>query len=172
MSGHSKWSTIKHQKGANDAKRAKMFTRLLRGIQLAVREGGSDPTANAALRTAIERAKAYNVPKDTIARALAKDSGRELSELSLDAIGPGGVQLIVECATDNRNRTLAEVRHLIEKTGGKVGQEGTARWAFSRRGLIVVNPQGSDRDTATLALVDAGADDVVEDGAMLVGLSA
>jgi YebC/PmpR family DNA-binding regulatory protein len=171
MSGHSKWSTIKHQKGANDAKRAKVFTRLLRGIQLAVREGGSDPEKNAALRTAIERAKAQNVPKDTIERALTKNDAKELVEVAFDAIGPGGTQMIIECATNNRNRTVAEIRHLLEKQGAKVGQEGSARWAFSRRGLVFVDPAGADADDVALALVEAGADDVVEDGTTLLGLT-
>lgn len=172
MSGHSKWANIKHRKGAQDAKRAKVFTRLLRTIQLAVREGGSDPQMNASLAVAIERAKSFNVPKDTIERALTKNEEETLEELVLEAIGPGGAQLIIECATNNKNRTLPDIRSLVEKCGGKLVQSGAAQWVFARKGFVIVErDQEQDADAAMLTLIDAGAEDVREDEGVLIAVT-
>jgi len=172
MSGHSKWSNIKHRKGAQDAKRAKVFTKLLRAIQLAVRDGGNDPEMNAQLRYAIGRAKSFNVPKDTIDRALKKNEGVQLEELTFDAIGPGGVQMIIECVSDNKNRTVSEVRSIVEKNGGKLAQDGAARWAFTRAGLVVVElSEETDKDELLLSLLDCGADDVREEEDSFVAIT-
>lgn len=164
MAGHSKWANIKHRKGAQDAKRAKVFTKLLKAVRVAVREGGSDPELNAGLRLAIERAKSFNVPKDTIERALQKDDESQIEEVVLDAIGPGKTQLIIECATDNRNRTIPEIRSLLERGSGKLAQDGAARWAFSRVGFVSV-PQKNveDPDELLLELIDLGAQDIRKD---------
>lgn len=170
MSGHSKWSNIKHRKGAQDAKRAKVFTKLLKVIQIAVREGGSDPVLNAKLRLAIDRAKSFNVPNNTIDRALNKDDAAIVEEVTLDAIGPGSVQIIIECATDNRKRSIPEIRSLLEKSNGKLAQDGAARWAFLRTGIILLEPEVTiDPDELLLDLIDAGAKDIeTEEGSLVI----
>lgn len=164
MSGHSKWSTIKHQKAANDKKRGQLFTKLIRAVRAASREGGADPATNAKLRLAIDRAKVFNVPKDNIERALSQSDGEAIETFAFDAIGPGGVTMIIEGSTDNRNRTLSEVRHLLTQHGAKLAQEGSARWAFSRRGLLNVErgAGGKNDEELMLTLIAAGAEDVVE----------
>ena len=172
MAGHSKWANIKHRKGAQDKKRAQLFTKLIRAVRVAAQEGGPDPDTNATLAVAIERAKAFNVPKETIARALSKEEGERVQELAFDAIGPGGVQIIIECATDNPNRTISEVRHLVEKRHGKITQHGAARWAFRRAGMVFLpKEQVEDEEAATLALIDAGVDDVLSEEGALVALT-
>lgn len=170
MSGHSKWSNIKHRKGAQDAKRAKVFTKLLKVVRVAVREGGTDPETNASLRLAIERAKSFNVPKDTIERALSKDDDVVIEEVTLDAIGPGKSQIIIECTTDNKNRTIPDMRSILEKTNGKLAQDGAARWAFSRSGFITLAADAvSDTDELLLSLIDEGAQDIrKEDGSLVI----
>lgn len=173
MAGHSKWANIKHRKGAQDAKRAKVFTKLLKAVRIAVREGGPDPELNAGLRLAIDRAKAFNVPKDTIERALKKDDTEVIEELVLDAIGPGKSQIIIECATDNKNRTIPEIRNLLEKAGGKLAQDGAARWAFRRVGLITLEESSRiDPDDLLLKLIDAGATDIRKEDGLFVVLTA
>jgi len=172
MSGHSKWSNIKHRKGAQDAKRAKVFTKLLRAIQLAVRDGGNDPEMNSTLRMAIDRAKSFNVPKDTIDRALKKNEGEQLEEITLDAIGPGGTQMIIECVSNNKKRTVPELRNIVEKGGGKLAQDGAARWAFTRAGLVVVElSEKTDKDELLLSLLDCEANDIREEEGSFVAIT-
>ena len=169
MSGHSKWSSIKHKKGAADAKRGKLFTKLSRAIIVAAKEGGGDPANNLALQNAIEKARSYSMPKDNIDRAIAKGSGAGTDEEAFETIvyegyGPEGVAVIVEALTDNRNRTAADVRHLFAKHGGNLGATGAVAWQFERRGVVVVPADGVDEDELLLAAADAGADDVEQDG--------
>ena len=169
MSGHSKWSTIKHKKGAADAKRGKLFSKLTRGIIVAAREGGPDPGANLALQNAIEKARSYSMPKDTIDRAVAKGAGTDSDASSYETVvyegyGPGGVAVIVEALTDNRNRTAGEVRHTFSKNDGNLGTSGAVAWLFERRGLVLVAAEGADEDELTLAAAEGGADDVSVDG--------
>jgi len=169
VSGHSKWSTIKHKKGAADAKRGKLFSKLTRGIIVAAREGGPDPGANLALQNAIEKARSYSMPKDTIDRAVAKGAGTDSDASSYETVvyegyGPGGVAVIVEALTDNRNRTAGEVRHTFSKNDGNLGTSGAVAWLFERRGLVLVAAEGADEDALTLAAAEGGADDVSVDG--------
>ncbi|MSO57698.1 MAG: YebC/PmpR family DNA-binding transcriptional regulator [Thermoleophilia bacterium] len=169
MSGHSKWSTIKHKKGAADAKRGKLFSKLSRAIMVAAKEGGSDPEANLALQNAIEKARSYSMPKDNIERAVAKGSGEGQDGAAWETIvyegyGPEGVAVIVEALTDNRNRTGSEVRHLFAKHGGNLGATGAVAWQFERRGIVQVTADGVDEDDLVLAAAEAGADDVAREG--------
>ena len=169
MSGHSKWSSIKHKKGAADAKRGKLFSKLTRAIIVAAREGGPDPSGNLALQNAIEKARSYSMPKDNIDRAIAKGSGADAGDDAYESImyegyGPEGVAVIVEALTDNRNRTAADVRHLFSKHGGNLGTDGSVSWQFDRRGVVVVPADGVDEDELFLAAADGGADDIEEDG--------
>jgi YebC/PmpR family DNA-binding regulatory protein len=169
MSGHSKWSSIKHKKGAADAKRGKLFSKLTRAIIVAAREGGGDPAANLALQNAIEKARSYSMPKDTIERAVARGAGSEddgdvYEPIVYEGYGPGGVALIVEALTDNRNRTAAEVRHIFAKHDGNLAGSGSVAWLFERRGVVLVGAEGVDEDDLTLAAADGGADDVERDG--------
>ncbi|MBX5474765.1 MAG: YebC/PmpR family DNA-binding transcriptional regulator [Thermoleophilia bacterium] len=169
MSGHSKWSTIKHKKGAADAKRGKLFSKLTRAIIVAAKEGGPDPAGNLALQNAIEKARSYSMPKDTIDRAIAKgagtDSGAEQYETVVyEGYGPGGVAVIVEALTDNRNRTAGEVRHVFARNDGNLGTTGAVAWLFERRGVVLVPADGVDEDELTLAAAEGGADDVSLDG--------
>ena len=169
MSGHSKWSSIKHKKGAADAKRGKLFSKLSRGIIVAAKEGGGDPANNLALQNAIEKARSYSMPKDNIDRAIAKGSGAESDADSFETIvyegyGPEGVAVIVEALTDNRNRTAADVRHLFAKNGGNLGATGAVAWQFERRGVVVVPAEGVDEGELLLVAADGGAEDVEEDG--------
>jgi YebC/PmpR family DNA-binding regulatory protein len=169
VSGHSKWSSIKHKKGAADAKRGKLFSKLSRAIIVAAREGGSDPAANLALQNAIEKARSYSMPKDNIERAIAKASGADAEGSGYEAViyegyGPDGVAVLVEALTDNRNRTASEVRHLFSKHGGNLGATGAVAWQFERRGLVLVEAEEVDEDELFLVAADAGADDVSLDG--------
>ena len=169
MSGHSKWSSIKHKKGAADAKRGKLFSKLARGIMVAAKEGGGDPGNNLALQNAIEKARSYSMPKDNIDRAIAKGSGAGSDQEAFEAIvyegyGPDGVAVIVEALTDNRNRTASDVRHTFAKNGGNLGSTGAVAWQFERRGVVVVPADGVDEEELLLAAADGGADDVEQDG--------
>jgi YebC/PmpR family DNA-binding regulatory protein len=169
VSGHSKWSTIKHKKGAADARRGKLFSKLTRAIIVAAKEGGPDPGANLALQNAIEKARSYSMPKDTIDRAIAKGSGADADASAFETVvyegyGPSGVAVIVEALTDNRNRTAGEVRHVFSKNDGNLGGSGAVSWLFERRGLVVVDAEGVDEDELTLAAAEGGADDVSLDG--------
>ncbi|HET7567846.1 MAG TPA: YebC/PmpR family DNA-binding transcriptional regulator [Gaiellaceae bacterium] len=169
MSGHSKWSSIKHKKGAADAKRGKLFSKLTRAIIVAAKEGGPDPAANLALQNAIEKAKAASMPKDNIDRAIAKgagtgDDGTAYEAIVYEGYGPAGVAVIVEALTDNRNRTAGEVRHTFAKNDGNLGTSGAVAWLFERRGVVLVPADGTDEDELTLAAAEGGADDVSLDG--------
>ena len=173
MSGHSKWSTIKHKKGAADAKRGKLFSKLSRAIMVAAKEGGSDPGSNLALQNAIEKARSYSMPKDNIQRAIAKGTGEGADGSTFETVvyegyGPEGVAVIVEALTDNRNRTASDVRHLFTKHGGNLGATGAVAWQFERRGVVLVEAEGVDEDELVLAAADAGADDVELDGTTFV----
>jgi YebC/PmpR family DNA-binding regulatory protein len=169
VSGHSKWSSIKHKKGAADAKRGKLFSKLSRAIIVAAKEGGGDPDGNLALANAIEKARSYSMPKDNIDRAIAKGTGSGADSADYETIvyegyGPEGVAVIVEALTDNRNRTGSEVRHLFAKHDGNLGGSGAVAWLFERRGLVLVAADGVDEDELTLAAAEGGADDVSLDG--------
>lgn len=167
MSGHSKWSTIKRQKGANDAKRGALFTKVAREIAVAARQGGGDPDANYRLRLAIEKARSVNMPADNIKRTIEKATGggevEQYEEIVYEGYGPGGVAVLVEAQTDNRNRTAAEVRSMFTKTGGQLAGSGAVAWQFEPRGLISIARDGLDADEVALAAIDAGADDVDTD---------
>jgi YebC/PmpR family DNA-binding regulatory protein len=164
MSGHSKWSTIKHKKAATDAKRGKVFTRLAKEITVAAREGGGDPAGNVRLRLAIDKARAGNMPKDNIERAIKRGTGEleggELFEMMYEAYGPHGVGVLVEVVTDNRNRTIADVRHAINKYGGTMAEAGAVAWQFTRKGYITITDKVDDPDTLFMTAAEAGADDV------------
>ena len=169
MSGHSKWSSIKHKKGAADAKRGKLFSKLSRAIIVAAKEGGPDPLANLALQNAIEKARSYSMPKDNIERAIAKGSGADAEASSFESVvyegyGSEGVAVLVEALTDNRNRTASEIRHVFSKHGGNLGATGAVAWQFERRGVVLVSDEGVDEDALVLAAAEAGADDVELDG--------
>ncbi len=169
MSGHSKWSTIKHKKGAADAKRGKLFSKLSKAIMVAAKDGGSDPLTNLALQNAIEKARSYSMPKDNIERAVAKGSGEGTDGATFETIvyegyGPEGVAVLVETLTDNRNRTASEVRHLFSKHGGNLGATGAVAWQFERLGVMLVRADGVDEEDLLLVAADAGADDVERDG--------
>ena len=169
MSGHSKWSSIKHKKGAADAKRGQLFSKLSRAIIVAAKEGGPDPAANLALQNAIEKARSYSMPKDNIERAIQRGSGAGADAAAFETVvyegyGPEGVAVLVEALTDNRNRTAADVRHLFAKHGGNLGASGVVAWQFERRGIVLVAAAGVDEDELMLAAAEGGADDVERDG--------
>ncbi|MGH2932959.1 MAG: YebC/PmpR family DNA-binding transcriptional regulator [Gaiellaceae bacterium] len=171
MSGHSKWSSIKHKKGAADAKRGKLFSKLSRAIIVAAKEGGGDPSGNLALQNAIEKAKSYSMPKENIDRAIAKGSGADADASAFETVvyegyGPSGVAVIVEALTDNRNRTASDVRHTFAKNDGNLGGSGAVAWLFERRGVVIVtDPRArSAEDELMLAAAEGGADDVALDG--------
>ena len=169
MSGHSKWSTIKRKKGAEDAKRGKLFTKLSRAIIIAAREGGPDPESNAPLATAIAKARSYSMPKDNIERAIARATGGGEGSDAYEAVtyegyGPDGVAIIVEALTDNRNRTAADVRSIFAKHNSSLGTPGSVAWQFERMGMIEIPAGGVDEDELMLAAADAGAEDVQTDG--------
>lgn len=173
MSGHSKWSTIKRKKGAEDAKRGKIFTRLARDIAMAAKEGGGDEDANPKLKLAIAKAKASNMPKDNIERAIQRGTGKgegmEMEELTFEGYGLEGVAFIVDTLTDNKNRTLAEVKHAFSKAGGSMASAGSVAWQFEQKGYIELAGEGLDFDEVFMVAADAGADDVVdEDGTIVV----
>jgi YebC/PmpR family DNA-binding regulatory protein len=164
MSGHSKWATIKRKKGALDAKRGKMFTKLIKELTIAAREGGGDPAANPRLRLAVDNAKAANMPQDNIERAIKKATGElegvTYHELTYEGYGPAGVAILVEVATDNKNRIVAEVRHLFSKYGGSMGENGSVAWMFDRKGVISMPKQGKSEDEIMEIILDAGAEDL------------
>lgn len=164
MSGHSKWSSIKHKKGAADAKRGKIFTRLIREITVAARMGGGDPSGNPRLRSAIAAAKAENMPKENIERAIKKGTGElegtSYEESSYEGYGPGGVAVLVDCLTDNKNRTVAEVKHAFERHGGNLGEPGCVAWMFDKKGLIVVEKDQVEEEKLLDLALEAGAEDV------------
>ena len=167
MSGHSKWATIKHQKGAKDKARGKLFAKLIRQVEVAAREGGGDIEANATLRTMYAKARAASVPIDTIDRAIKRGTG-ELEGVTYESItyegyAPGGVALLIDVLTDNRNRTGAEVRSVFSRMGGSMAEPGAVSWQFSRKGVILV-PRSASEDDVMLAALDAGAEDIVDDG--------
>jgi YebC/PmpR family DNA-binding regulatory protein len=168
MSGHSKWSTIKHKKGAADKKRGKIFTKLIKEITVAARMGGGDPESNPRLRHAIAAAKAQNMPKDNFERAIKKGTGElegvNYEEILYEGYGPGGVAVLVECLTDNKNRTIADVRYIFNKAGGNVGTDGCVAWMFDKKGLISVSKDDSDEDTLMEVALDAGAEDIKDEG--------
>ena len=177
MSGHSKWSSIKHKKGAADARRGQLFSKLSRAIIVAAKEGGGDPTGNLALQNAIEKARSYSMPKDNIERAIAKGSGADAEAASFETVvyegyGPEGVAVLVEALTDNRNRTASEVRHAFTKHGGNLGTTGAVAWQFERRGVVLVHANGADEEELVMAAAEAGADDVELDGSSFVVTSA
>lgn len=172
MSGHSKWSTIKRKKGAEDAKRGKIFTRLARDIMMAAREGGGDENANNKLKLAIAKAKAANMPKDNIERAIKKGTGEleggQLDELTYEGYGIEGIAFIVEVLTDNKNRTLAEVKHVFNKAGGSLATNGSVSWQFDMKGYIALNKGKLDFDEVFMVAAEAGADDVIEEDDMII----
>jgi YebC/PmpR family DNA-binding regulatory protein len=167
MSGHSKWHSIKHKKGALDAKRGKLFTKFIKEITVAARSGGGDPDGNARLRKAIADAKAGNMPNDTIDRAIRRGTGEEegvhYEEITYEGYGPSGVALLIQSMTDNRNRTVAEIRHIFSKNGGNLGESGSVGWMFEKKGYIVVNKNAKPEEELFEIVIDAGADDLRDD---------
>jgi YebC/PmpR family DNA-binding regulatory protein len=168
MSGHSKWATIKHKKAATDAKRGKIFTKIIRELSIAARSGGSDPNTNPRLRTAIAAAKNENMPNDNIERAIARGAGtmegEQLEEVLYEGYGPGGVGMLVQVVTSNRNRSAGELRHLFSKNGGNMAETGAVGWMFHRKGDIVVPKELADEDKMMNIVLDAGAEDLNDDG--------
>ncbi len=173
MAGHSKWANIQHRKKAQDAKRGKLFTRLIKEIVVAAKAGGSDLDANASLRTAVDKAKSQSVPKDAIERAVKRGAGEldgsDYEEIRYEGYGPAGVAVIVDCLSDNRNRTVAEVRHAFTKAGGNLGQSGSVAYMFNNVGVLLYSPE-HDEDSVMEAALDAGAEDIIvaDDGSIEV----
>ena len=173
MSGHSKWSNIKHRKGKNDALKAKITTKISREITVAVKAGGTDPTGNMRLKLALQKARENNIPKDNIQRAIDKGAGagdaNNYEEINYEGYGPGGAAILVEVMTDNRNRAAADVRHAFSKRGGNLGESGSVNWMFKRKGVFVIPQEGNDEETLTLLALDAGAEDIkVEDDVFVI----
>jgi YebC/PmpR family DNA-binding regulatory protein len=168
MSGHSKWATIKHKKGALDAKRGKIFTRLIKEVTIAAKTGGGDPDGNPRLRGAIAAAKAENMPADNIKRAIQRGTGEldgvNYEEITYEGYGPGGVAVIIDVLTDNKNRAVSEVRHAFSKNGGNLGADGSVSWMFTKKGVIVIDKAAIDEDKLTEVVLDAGADDLSDEG--------
>lgn len=168
MAGHSKWAQIKRQKGVTDVRRGALFTKLSREITISAKQGGGDPDMNFRLRLAVQKARENNMPADNIERAIKRASGggdaNELQEITYEGYGPHGVAILLEAATDNRNRTAGEVRSVFTRGGGSLGETGSVGWQFDRRGVIVVNAAGKDPEEVSLAAIDAGAEDVEVDG--------
>ena len=168
MSGHSKWATIKHKKGALDAKRGKAFTLLIKEITIAARSGGGDPDGNPRLRSAIAAAKAENMPADNIKRAVQRGTGEipglQYEEISFEGYGPGGVAIIVDCTTDNRNRAVSEIRHTFSKNGGNLGEPNSVRFMFSKKGVIAVSKDAADEEKLMGIVIEAGGDDLNDEG--------
>ena len=166
MSGHSKWSSIKHKKGATDAKRGKIFSRLIKEVTVAARLGGGDITGNPRLRAAIQAAKAENMPKDNIERAIKKGTGElegtSYEEANYEAYGPGGVAVLIDCLTDNKNRTVADIKHAFDRHGGNIGEPGCVSWMFEKKGLIVFEKDKVEEEKLFELALEAGADDVKE----------
>jgi len=171
MSGHSKWANIKHRKGAQDAKRAKVFTRLIREITVAARQGGGDVEANPRLRSAVLAGRSANMPNDTIDKAIKRGTGElgdlVIEEINYEGYGPGGVAILVECQTDNKNRTTAEVRHTFTKFNGNLGSNGCVSYLFERKGMIMLDGDRTNVETVMDAAIEAGAEDVEEDGSLI-----
>jgi YebC/PmpR family DNA-binding regulatory protein len=167
MSGHNKWSTIKHKKGAADAKRGKMFSKMIKEITIAARMGGGDIEGNPRLRTAVNTARAANMPKDNIERAIKRGTGElegvNYEEITYEGYGPGGVAVMVEALTDNKNRTVAEIRHIFDKYTGNLGETGCVSWIFQKMGMIIIAKQGLDEDAVMEVAIEAGAQDVKSD---------
>lgn len=167
MSGHSKWSQIKHKKASTDAKRGKIFTKIVKEISVAARTGGGDPDGNPRLRTAIEKAKEVNMPSDNIKKAIMKGTGElpgtMYEEITYEGYGPGGVALLIEALTDNKNRTVSEIRHILSKNGGSMGEAGCVSWMFEKKGYILVEKSKVDEDTLMSIVLDAGAEDMKND---------
>jgi YebC/PmpR family DNA-binding regulatory protein len=167
MSGHSKWHSIKHKKGAADAKRGKIFTRLIKELTVAARAGGGDPDMNPRLRTIIAEAKQHNMPADNIKRAIRRGTGEEpgvsYEEAQYEGYGPGGAAVIMDVLTDNKNRTVGELRHLLAKYSGNLAESNAVAWMFTKRGYIVVSKDKADEDALMAAVIDAGGDDLVDD---------
>lgn len=167
MSGHNKWSSIKHKKGAADAKRGKIFSKLIKEITVAARMGGGDPDTNPRLRLALNSAKAQNMPKDNFERAVKKGTGElegvNYEEIVYEGYGPAGVAVLVECLTDNKNRSIAEIRNIFAKAGGNVGTDGCVAWMFDKKGLISVSKENCDEETLMELALDAGAEDIKEE---------
>ena len=167
MSGHSKWSSIKHKKGATDAKRGKIFTKLIKEITVVARVGGGDPDANPRLRTAIAAAKNENMPKDNIERAIKKGTGElegvNYEESTYEGYGPGGAAVFIESVTDNKNRAVADIRHIFSKHGGNLGENGCVAWMFDKKGYIAIEKKAVDEDSLMETAIEAGAEDVRED---------
>ncbi len=174
MSGHSKWATIKHKKGALDAKRGRIFTRIIKEIMIAARNGG-DPDANARLRTAVAAAKAVSMPSDNIKRAIMRGTGEleggQIDEVMYEGYGPGGAAVLVAVATDNKNRTVSEIRHAFSKNGGNMGEQGSVSWMFERKSEIVIDGDKATEDTLMNLALDAGAEDLKNDGGNWVVIS-
>lgn len=168
MSGHSKWHTIKHKKGALDAKRGKIFTKLIKEITVAARSGGGDPAGNPRLRKAITDAKAQNMPNDTIERAIKRGTGELggdfIEEITYEGYGPGGVAVMIDTTTDNKNRTVGEIRHIFSKNGGNLGEAGCVGWMFEKKGVIVLEKDTHSEEELFELIVGAGADDLKDDG--------
>lgn len=168
MSGHNKWSTIKHKKGAADAKRGKLFSKLIKEITVAARQGGGDPEGNPRLRTAVQSARAANMPKDNIDKAIKRGTGEiagvSYEEVTYEGYGPGGVAVLLETLTDNKNRTVAEVRKIFDKYGGSLGESGCVAWLFDKKGVLEISGQGLDEDEVMEVALESGAQDVKLDG--------
>ena len=168
MSGHSKWHTIKHKKGAADAKRGKIFTRVIKELTVAARNGGGDPNMNPRLRTIIAEAKASNMPRENIERAIRRGTGEEpgvsYEEITYEGYGPGGVAILIQVLTDNKNRSVGEIRHLLGKYNGNLAAENSVAWMFSRKGQVYVEKEKADEEKLLNAALEAGADDVSDDG--------
>ena len=168
MSGHSKWATIKHKKGATDAKRGKIFTRLIKEITIAAKSGGGDPDGNPRLRTAILAAKAENMPADNIKRAVQRGTGEleglSYEEITYEGYGPGGVAIIIDVLTDNKNRAVSEVRHAFSKNGGNLGAEGAVSWMFTKKGVISIDKDAADEDKLMEIVLESGAEDLNDEG--------
>jgi YebC/PmpR family DNA-binding regulatory protein len=168
MSGHSKWATIKHKKAATDARRGKVFTKLIREISIASRVGGGDPDSNPRLRSAIQAAKMENMPNENIERAIKRGTGQlegeQFEESLLEAYGPGGVGMLVQVLTSNRNRSVSEIRHLMSRNGGNLAESGAVGWMFHRKGDIIIGKEQADEDKLLGIVLDAGAEDVLDDG--------
>ncbi len=166
MSGHNKWSTIKHKKGAADAKRGKIFTKLIKEITIAAKGGGGDPDGNPRLKTAIQSAKAANMPLDNITRAIKKGTGElegsSYEEVTYEGYGPGGVAMMIDCLTDNKNRTVSEIRRIFTKAGGNMGNSGCVNWMFSQKGQIIIPKEGVDEEKLMEDALEAGAEDVID----------
>lgn len=169
MSGHSKWATIKHKKAATDAKRGRIFTRIIKEIMIAARAGGGDPDSNPRLRTAVLAAKGVSMPADNIKRAIQRGTGEleggQIEEVMFEGYGPGGAAVLVQVATDNRNRTVSEIRHIFSKQGGNLGEQGSVAWMFERKSQILIEMSKASEEKLMDLVLDAGADDLRNDGA-------